>query len=105
MEMKLLGVLAGRTAISWPPCGVLRNNNRVFYKPGATEPEVPFSGAVVRVHRIVDGKCVWVGLSDANGYYYPGELELGGKHYAVAIDPTGQHQVTAAGPVVATLEM
>lgn len=82
--------------------GTVTENNRVYFKADASSPEVPFTGsATVRLHRLVGGACVWQGVSDAAGYYWPTGLEVGVSYYCVAIDPTGTHQVTAAGPVVA----
>ena len=82
--------------------GTIVNNNRVLYKADASSPEVPFAGALVRVHRLsVDGWCAWQGLSDVNGYYWPVGLEVGLAYYPVAIDLTGTHECDAAGPVIA----
>lgn len=81
--------------------GTIANNNRVMIKPEPTAPEVPYAGARVRLHRLLDGYCAWHGLSDADGYYWPRGLEVGLAYYPVAIDLTGQHECDAAGPVIA----
>lgn len=81
--------------------GTFRNNNRVMVKASASAPEVPFAGARVRLHRLADGYCAWEGISDAQGYYWPRNLEVGQAYYPVAIDLTGQHECDAAGPVIA----
>lgn len=81
--------------------GTITGENRVFFKADASAPEVPFSGAIVRLYRYAAGICDWQGVSDATGYYWPAELEVGVEYYPVAIDPTRTHQVTAAGPVMA----
>ena len=74
----------------------------MLYKADASSPEVPFAGALVRVHRLsADGACAWQGLSDASGYYWPVGLEVGLAYYPVAIDLTGTHECDAAGPVIA----
>lgn len=85
-----------------PTNGTITNNNRVFFKADASSPETPFTGgAIVRLHRYVGAACVWEGVSDSSGFYWPKGLEVGVEYYAVAIDPTRTHQVTAAGPVIA----
>lgn len=81
--------------------GTISNNNRVLVKPSPTDPEAPFAGARVRLHRLADGWLAWQGESDSNGYYWPTGLEVGVEYYPVAIDMTGQHECDAAGPVVA----
>lgn len=81
--------------------GTITNNNRVMLKPEPTAPEVPFGGARVRLHRLLDGYCAWEGLSDASGYYWPRGLEVGLWYYPVAIDLSGTHECDAAGPVIA----
>lgn len=81
--------------------GTVLNNNRVMVKPEPTAPEVPYAGARVRLHRLLDGYCAWEGISDAQGYYWPRGLEVGLWYYPVAIDLTGTHECDAAGPVIA----
>ena len=83
--------------------GTITNNNRVMVKPDASSPELPIAGAWVRLHRLTDGYCAWAGFSDASGYYWPEGLEVGGRYYPVAIDPTGVHECDAAGPVIAVI--
>lgn len=82
--------------------GTIIDNNRVMLKTDPTAPEVPFVGARVRLHRLIDGSLAWQGQSDAQGYYWPTGLEVGVAYYPVAIDLTGAHECDAAGPVVAT---
>ncbi len=84
--------------------GSITANNRVMVKPEPTAPEVPFAGARVRLHRLLDGYCAWEGISDAQGYYWPRGLEVGLWYYPVAIDLTGTHECDAAGPVQAVRE-
>lgn len=81
--------------------GTITNNNRVMLKPDPATPEVPFAGARVRLHRLLDGYCAWEGISDASGYYWPSGLEVGMAYYPVAIDLSGTHECDAAGPVIA----
>lgn len=81
--------------------GTITNNNRVMVKPEPTAPEVPYAGARVRLHRLLDGYCAWEGISDTAGYYWPRGLEVGLAYYPVAIDLTGTHECDAAGPVIA----
>ena len=81
--------------------GIIAPNNRVFAKASATAPEVPLPGALVRLHRRLDGRLAWQGLSDAQGYYHPRHLEVGVEYIPLAIDPSGTHECVAAGPVVA----
>jgi len=82
--------------------GTIATNNRVMFRASASDPEAPFAGARVRLHRIPDGYCAWQGTSDANGYYWSTGLEVGCEYYPIAIDLTRQFEVVAAGPVVAT---
>lgn len=84
--------------------GTIVATNRVMVKADASAPELPYAGARVRLHRLVDGYCAWEGTSDAAGWYWPRGLEVGVAYYPVAIDPTGQHECDAAGPVIATLQ-
>lgn len=81
--------------------GTVVDNNRVMLKPDASSPEVPYAGARVRLHHLPTGRLDWQGLSDANGYYRPTDLEVGQWYYPVAIDPAGMHECDAAGPVQA----
>lgn len=96
------GVVDRRLAA--PNTGVFSVNNRVMVKPNASSPELPYAGARVRLHRLLDGYCAWEGISDANGYYWPRGLEVGLWYYPVAIDLTGTHECDAAGPVQAVRE-
>jgi len=102
----LLG-LASAVGRDWrivaPTDGIIANNNRVMHKASESAPELPFAGARVRVHRLSDGYLAWQGTSDAQGWYHPRGLEVGEKYYPVAIDLTGQHECSAAGPVLATV--
>lgn len=84
--------------------GTIAVNNIVTVKPSASAPEAPYAGARVRLHHLPTGRLGWQGLSDADGYYHASGLEVGAAYYPVAIDPTGQHECDAAGPVIATLE-
>jgi len=106
----LLGLTGGLFAtgrdwrITAPTDGTIAANNRVMHKASESSPEVPFAGARVRVYRLSDGYLAWQGTSDAQGWYHPRGLEVGEKYYPVAIDLSGQHECTAAGPVIATLQ-
>jgi hypothetical protein len=82
--------------------GTISHNNRVMVRPSPTEPEQPFAGARVRLHRLADGYLAWQGQSDANGYYWPTGLEIGVEYVPVAIDLERQFECIAAGPVAAT---
>ena len=82
--------------------GTVAANNRVMFRAQPTDPEAPFPGARVRLHRLADGYCAWQGVSDAQGYYWADGLEVGVEYYPIAIDLPGQFEVVAAGPVVAT---
>lgn len=90
-----------RFAVDADTSGTIDNNNRVMLKSEPTAPEMPMAGARVRLHRLVDGRLAWEGLSDAAGYYWPRGLEVGVAYYPVAIDLTGTHECDAAGPVIA----
>lgn len=81
--------------------GTIAANNLVMVKPDASSPEMPYSGARVRLHNLIDGRLAWEGISDALGYYWPRGLEVGAWYYPVAIDLTGTHECDAAGPVQA----
>jgi hypothetical protein len=82
--------------------GTVATNNRVMFRAQPSDPEAPFAGARVRLHRLADGYCAWQGASDAQGYYWADGLEVGVAYYPIAIDLLGQFEVVAAGPVVAT---
>jgi hypothetical protein len=74
--------------------------DQVVLKSGATE--TPFVNGRVWLLRYADGWKAWEGWSNATGYYTATGLEVGVKYVAVAIDPTGNHKTTGAGPVMAT---
>ncbi|TAN12909.1 MAG: hypothetical protein EPN34_03020 [Burkholderiaceae bacterium] len=73
--------------------------DQVLYRADANAPELPMPGAIVALHRAADGKRAWVGASDAHGKYSADTLEAGVDYVPVALDPGGQYEAVAAGPV------
>lgn len=86
-----------------PARGTVTNNARVMVKPSAEDPERPMPGARVRLHHMRTGACAWQGMSDAQGYYSPYNLQVGASYIPVAIDLSGTYECVASGPVTAEL--
>lgn len=82
--------------------GVYRN--RVYAKASENAPELPLASARVDIYKLQDGRRVWTGFSDADGYYTATGLEIGLKYIPLAVDPTGQFECVASGPVVAVAD-
>jgi hypothetical protein len=77
------------------------HRNRVYVKETENAPEFPLAGARVDLYKLQDGRRAWTGFSDTDGYYAASGLEIGLKYIPVAVDPTGQFECAASGPVVA----
>ena len=73
--------------------------DRVVLKTGPGV-EVPVANAKVWLLGAFDGRKVWEGYSDANGYYTATGLEPGVYYIPVAQDLTGVNQAVAAGPTL-----
>lgn len=84
-----------------PARATVLDNARVLFKASPETPEQPMPGARVRLHHLRTGVCAWQGTSDAQGYYYPYNLQVGHSYVPVAIDLQGNFECVAAGPVVA----
>ncbi|MBV7539853.1 hypothetical protein [Acidovorax sp. sic0104] len=83
-----------------PTSGVI--SDRVMFKSSPSSPESPFGGGRVWLLRLTDGRKVWEGWSDQQGYYTATGLELGEEYVAVGIDTARNQKATGAGPVRAT---
>ncbi len=69
-------------------------------KKDASTPETLHPWARVMVLRLLDGKIVWDGFSDAAGRWRADGLQPGYEYVAVGIDQTRHFKATAAGPIL-----
>ena len=82
-----------------PTDGVIENFIKV--RESSAAPEVPFANAIVWAIRRLGGQLMWSGVSAADGSYRANRLLRDEEYIVIGIDPTGTHQATAAGPVIA----
>lgn len=103
-------LLPAPNAAPWHPASAFRaaratiaDNAVVKAKASAQDDAQPMPNARVRLHHRRTGAVHWQGLSGPDGRYHAADLIPGANYIPVALDPSGQFEAVAAGPVRAKL--